>query len=404
MKMKTISRQRRGVVIFAMLLMMAALLYACGSGGGGGSAGTGGVASAGVYITDDMNRDYQQVIVTIYKIEFERAQDKTLVTAFEDSLGVSYDIHELHGLLEHLGSLPAGSYSKVLVTVGKQLIITDSNGQQITPNPAFEENAWTSCSQETCVIEISGAANIVSQQKVILDFDLKQFRYDPSTNTVRAKIVLDADGSGHDGYQEMKIDDYELKGVVQSVADDSFEISIIKVEHFAPPSNIVTVVVNSDTQYGCDDDDHRSSCPISGLEDIQAGMTLEVKGAWNSGSSTFEAYRIEVDEDDDIAVSACTIPDRSISDFSNLIVQPKLEQEGNAVSYAVDSGNYSIQIAGRTILITRETVIEDETSGAEAIICADEIPSSAHEVSVRYYSADYQNMQNQYVAYKISLE
>jgi len=60
--------------------------------------------------------------------------------------------------------------------------------------------------------------------------------------------------------------------------------------------------------------------------------------------------------------------------------------------------------AGKTILITRETIIEDETSGDESIICADGIPASAHEVSVRYYSADYQNMQDQYVAYKMSFE
>jgi len=403
--MKTKSRSGIRVAGAALLLMaVAALFYACGSGGGsGGGSGISSATSAGVYITDDMNKNFQQVIITVYKVEFERAQDKTLVPAFEDTLGVSYEIHDLHGFLEKLGMLPAGSYSKVLITVGEQLIITDSTGTQITPNPSFEQNAWTSCSQGRCVIEVPGAANVVAQQKVILDFDLKQFNYDPITNTVRAKIVLDADGSGHNGYQEKKSDDYELKGVVQLVGTASFALSLIKAEHFTPPGNIVTVTIDMNTKFDCDDDDKKLSCAISGINDIQPGMTVEVKGMWDSGASEFKADKVEVDEDDDIAVSACTVPARSISDFSNLISQQKIKQKGGAV-YTIDSTNYSLDVAGKTILITKETVIEDETSGKETIICADAMPPSAAEISVKYYSANDQNMQGVYIAQKISFE
>ena len=69
----------------------------------------------------------------------------------------------------------------------------------------------TSCSEDKCAIEIMGATNVLNNQNVILDFDLKQFTFDTDTNTVTAKVVLDADGSHHKDYAEMKDDDYELK-------------------------------------------------------------------------------------------------------------------------------------------------------------------------------------------------
>ncbi|NOY39102.1 MAG: DUF4382 domain-containing protein, partial [Nitrospirae bacterium] len=178
MKRLMVSRFRMAVLV-TFLLAFTGFLYSCG---GGGETTT---RTASVYITDDVTDAYDQVIVTIYRVEFVSAVDSSVVTVFEAPQGLTYDLSELSGVLDKLGTLPEGNYSSVLVTVGKDLILVDNAGVQVFPNPTFAENAWTNCSADgTCVIDIPGAANVVSTERVVIDFDLKQFVYDPLTNTV----------------------------------------------------------------------------------------------------------------------------------------------------------------------------------------------------------------------------
>jgi len=379
----------RMVVLVTFLLAFAGLLYSCG----GGETTT---RTASVYITDDVTDAYGQVIVTIYKVEFVNAADDSVVTAFESAEGLTYDLSELSGVLEKLGTLPEGSYSGVRITVGEELILVDKNGVQVSPNPTFSENAWTTCSSGTCVIDIPGAANVAGTGRVVLDFDLKQFVYDPATNTVTAKVVLDADGSDYENYLEIKEDDYELKGIVRSITAGGFELTVLKAD-FIPESNVITVSAG-DSVVTCDDDDERAACGISGIADLQVGMKVEIDGTWNG--TEFVATRVEVDGDDDIAAAVCDVPDRSVTQFTGLTVQPELE----ATAYTLDPDAYSITVSGVTVLITQETRIEYETGGTDQIICADQIPESSGSVEVEYYQALDSSDNPVYVSYKIEFE
>ncbi|GMT46439.1 MAG: hypothetical protein IEMM0007_0005 [bacterium] len=391
MKRLMVSRFRE-VVLVTFLLAFAGLLYSCG----GGETTT---RTASVYITDDVTDAYDQVIVTIYKVEFVNAVDSSAVTVFEDSRGLTYDLSELSGVLDKLGTLPEGSYSDVLITVGKELILVDNAGVKVSPNPVFGENAWTSCSNDgTCVIDIPGASNVVSTERVVLDFDLKQFVYDDLTNTVTAKVVLDADGSEYENYQEIKEDDYELKGIIQSFTTGGFDLTVLKAEGFIPDSNIITVSAGDTVRFTCDDDDERTICGISGISDLQVGMKVEVDGTWNG--TGFVATKVEVDGDDDIAAAVCDLPDRSVTEFTGLTVQPDLE----AAAYTFDSDAYSLTVSGVTVLITQETRIEYETGGTDRIICADQIPVTSGNIEVEYYHALDSSGSTVNVAYKIDFE
>ena len=64
-----------------------------------------------------------------------------------------------------------------------------------------------------------------------MDFDLKQFKYDPDTNRVTAKVVVDAGGSKYRDYAEMKEDDYELSDVHKKILDERI------AAHKAKPSS-----------------------------------------------------------------------------------------------------------------------------------------------------------------------
>jgi len=308
-----LSQKRKIGVNISILLLIGIVLfiYACGSGSGGGGGSSADAGGSGtLHITDDMSIDYQQVIVTIYKAEFEKT-DGSAVTVFEDSLGITYDLSSLYRVITKLpnSSVPAGGYSKVNITVGKEMVLVDNTGSAMSPNPVFSDNSSTLCGAEQCVLTVPGVLNVVDKQRVLLDFDLKQFVYDPATNSVTAKIVLDSDCSGHSEYNEMKEDDYEVKGIIKSINSSGFEMMIIKAEHFRPDSNIVNVVTDAGTVIGCDDDDgddrdgedddHSSmSCTTQSLDSLKIGMKVEVYGDWNN--SEYKASRVEVDEDDDI--------------------------------------------------------------------------------------------------------
>lgn len=382
---KSIVNNIRFMSAVIMFLGIITMFFACGSGGGGGGGSSSGVSGSGtLFITDDLSVDFRQVIATIYKVEFVRSSDGTRIPVFDDALGISYDLSELSSVMARLpnASIPAGNYSGVYVTVGSELILVDKTGMRINPNPNFAQNAYTVCSAGQCTIEVAGTISVADNQRVVLDFDLKQFTYDPASNLVTAKVVLDADGSQHSRYNELKDDDYDLKGIVESINAGSFTLRVIKAEHFLPDTNIVTVTVNGSTVYTCDDDDHKTSCLVSSLGDLQAGMKLEVHGTWDG--ALFAAYKVEVDEDDDIGSTSCTLPDRSISAYTGLTVQPEIEGH---ISYSLNTPEYSITVSGMTILITKETRIKNETGSSEQRICADQIPLNAREIEVEYYNA-----------------
>ncbi|MFQ5901251.1 MAG: DUF4382 domain-containing protein [Thermodesulfobacteriota bacterium] len=404
MIMTNLTGFKRGILL-TLFLGITFLLSSCGGSSNKSNDSNNSSGSGGLFITDDLSDDYQQVIATIYKIEFESASDGSLITVFEDAQGITYDLSELNGVLSRLStSVPSGNYSRVLITVDEGIILVDNlTGLSVTPNPKL---AGT-CNAGRCIIEVPGQFNVVDGQSVILDFDLKQFTYDPGTNTVTAIIVLDADGSTHVGYPEIRDDDYDLKGFISSIdiLSNRFDITVIKTEHFIPSSNVVTVLVGPATWYTCDND-NRSSCNIQDISDLQEGMKVEIQGSPIKNWFDASMGKVVLDEYDDIdiAMGICTAPSRSITDFSNLRVQQEIELRGNP-SYTFDRNNYSITVSNKTILLTIETRIKLENNRSqEQIICADQIPSSAYKIEVKYYQGLDFSGNPVYIAYKVGFD
>jgi Notch-like protein len=282
-------------ILMMLLFVLSVLFYACGAG-----MDDNGVSTGALYITDDLSIDYNQVIVTIYSVEVENATDGTRLLIFNDELGDTYDLRNLNGILAKLpgASIPPGNYERVIITVGNELILVDDNDVQITPSPQFASNTFTSCIDDKCTIEIPEAMDVAAGQKVIADFDLKRFIYDLNTNHVTAKVVIDPDGSNYRDYLEMKEDDYELKGIIKEISTHSFDVILERAKHFMPERNVVTVLVDTRTEYSCDNDDNVEVCQTSSFEDLETGMKVEIDGHWNG--FTFEAEKVELDEDNDL--------------------------------------------------------------------------------------------------------
>jgi hypothetical protein len=321
-----------------LLLVLSVMFYACGAGKD--DIGVSVASNTGaLYITDDLNTDYHQVIATIYSVEVESASDGTRLLIFNEELGDTYDLRNLNGILAKLRgtSIPVGNYDRVIITVGNELIIVDNNDVQITPNPEFSSNTFTSCIDEKCTIEISEDFNIAVGQKVIVDFDLKRFIYDPGTNRVTAKVVIDTGGSKYDDYAELKEDNYGLKGIIKDMSTHSLEVILKRAKHFMPERNVVTVLVDTQTQYSCDNDDNVEVCQTSSLEDLETGMKVEIDGNWNG--FTFEAEKVELDEDNDLRVGNTYESEDDNDDFDR-----NGDSEGDDDSDGDDDGSSSSSI------------------------------------------------------------
>jgi len=373
------SKKVKTMGLIGLLLGMIFVISACGSGGT-----SDGVSGSGtLFITDNLNDDYNQVIVTLYKVELERSADQARVTVFDDPQGITYDVHELDGILKRLpnASIPTDSYNRVLITLGQEIILVDKTGTVPNPNPLLAQNGWTICNNSQCVIDISGQLDVSEGQRVGLDFDLKQFTYDPSTNSVTAWIVSDHDGSGHTDYVEEKEDHFDLKGVVQSVQNGQFDLTVLKAEHFSLGTNLITVAVNNQTAYTCDEDDDLGTCKIVAFSNLQPGMRVEVYGNWDG--SMFQATRVEGDHDMDI-IAFCQQEGRSMADFSGFTLKKELE---GSFSYQVNQADSVIEVQGQHILLANETQIKTESGDIEKRICSDQIPATAQKIDLEFFEA-----------------
>ncbi|MDC4203314.1 MAG: DUF4382 domain-containing protein [Candidatus Manganitrophus sp.] len=389
-------RSSARIGFFIFLIGVFFLFSACGGGGGGSDGGAGAgpgpgngpvpggnpPARAALFITDNLSDAFRQVLVTIYQVEFVEVGGGTQ-TAFSDDQGVTYDLRRLSGVLSPLseGGVPAGRYSAVRITVAEGLILVDPAGQSFQPN--FAQKDTTTCSAGRCVMTIAGEFEVAAENQVVLDFDLTQFTFDQQANTVTAEVVVDPDGSDHENYAEEEEGDFELKGVVQEVRLNGFDLAIFQARSFTPPNYTVSVTVDAATLYGCDGDDGLTECAIASLDDITTGRVVELEGSWNG--EAFTATEVKVDADGDIntdRLDCSTVPTRSHADF-----MPTGWSSLSAEGYTFDPETFSITVGEKTILIVRETFIRLRTEEADQVICAEAIPAGPGKVSIQFNEA-----------------
>ena len=367
-----ISRIGLSAVVIGLFL----LFNSCGGGGGSSAPGGGGgsQSSPGLFITDHFNDDFRQVLVTIYKVEFVESGG-AVQTVFVDEKGAAYDLRHLSGVLSPLAAgVPAGSYSAVRITVADRLILVDNSGTSF--NPTFAQTPSTTCGVGRCVIAIDRPFTVSADHPVVLDFDLKQFTFDQAANTVTASVVLDEDGSGHGGYAEERDDNFELKGVVQTLRADGFDLAVFHAKSFTPPDYTAAVTVNAETAYGCDPDDPLPQCGIASLAEIKTGMVVKMNGLWSNGAFTATEVKVDADGDVNTARLACAVPDRSHAAFQPTGTMGSIVSD----SYTFNPADFSITVGEKTILIVKETFIRLRTADTDQVICADAIPAGPGRV------------------------
>jgi hypothetical protein len=269
-----------------------ALLFSCGgSGGGSGESSTSSASSIPVYFTDDMSV-YPSILVKVYEVNLcsdNSCQQK--VNLFTSQQGLQTDLAKLNGVLQYIttANIPQGTYNRLEVIMDKNLTITDSNNitHQAVFTPMDEKPNkpnTVQCDTQRCYIRFNGVVQPFSMGKLVIDFVLKEFEVDTSTNPwqvyqVKMKPLTPQETAGKTN---------EIHLMVQSTSAQN--------NNFTGTWMGKTYTVNLTQATACKI--NNTFYPISQcLSQIQQGMCVEVKVQEDPATSTsLTAVKIETED------------------------------------------------------------------------------------------------------------
>jgi|Deesub1362B_J571_1020462.scaffolds.fasta_scaffold00011_38 hypothetical protein len=261
------------IKVLLVIMFILPLMFSCGGGGSSSSVGT-----VSVFITDDISRDYSKAWITIQKIT-AISTDGVEYVLFEDTVGKVFNLLELSGIgaLLNITTLPEGIYNDIKVTVKNEIVLVDHNGNTI--------NAKFATTGEQYVIDVHGTLTIIAERKTsfALDFDTKQFSYDPTTGLVSAVVIFKPENELKDLYQSYA----EIEGyVVEVLNDSSFTLQIEDTSVVITVTLHVTAVVF----------DENTGAVSSDTSLLEPSQKVEVYGNYDASTLTLEAISVKIEK------------------------------------------------------------------------------------------------------------
>ena len=181
---------RKGISLGALVLgSIIFTLNSCGGGGGGSGVSAGGDIPAtpsnygkvAVFITDDISNQFDEAWVRIYRITITDAKG-TVHELFSDPNGKVVNLFELSDVVEllNIATLPPGTYSNIQVELDRSVVLINKSGNPINANLS------------SSTLQVNGSLNLQAgaATSIGIDFDLKQFSYDPTTNSVQPVAIF----------------------------------------------------------------------------------------------------------------------------------------------------------------------------------------------------------------------
>jgi hypothetical protein len=264
-----------------------ALIFSCGGGGGGGGSSSSGTSSVSLYFTDDASV-YPEILVKVYEVNLcsdNLCQQK--VSLFTNQQGLQVDLAKLNGVYQYITTtnIPQGTYNRLEVVMDKNLTITEQNGQQHQaifvpmqekPN---KPNTVQCTTDEKCYIRFNGIVQPFATGRLVVDFDLKEFKVDPSKNpwwVTEVKVMPLTPQSVQDKDRKVYIK-------VQSVGEVSLTGKWMGKTYTVYITQNTTCEIGNTTQSG-------TAC----IDLITQGMCLEVKVQEDPATSNvLNAVKIE---------------------------------------------------------------------------------------------------------------
>jgi len=261
-------------------------LTACGGGSGTSASGPGFVS---VLVTDAITTQFNKVWVTITKVTVQDSAG-TVITLFDDVVGQVFNLTELKGVSNLLGSkqLPAGSYSNLTITMKPDVTLYQP-ASKIPVNATIDNPTQT----------IPGTFSVSGGNTSIgIDFDLANFNYTPptggaTTGTVSSRIVM----RSHQKMQKLAQAYAEVEGTLKSVTNPTDFIMTL-----GNGTDITVSLLNGATVLVDRAATGNTSKPFVDNNTAELkrylGKPLEVYGNYDVAALTIEAIRVRAASSD----------------------------------------------------------------------------------------------------------
>ena len=168
-----------------LLIPLVTALVACGGSGTDPLSTANNDGTVSVLITDNLTLDYAEVWVNVQSISAVDASGQTVVL-YQDTVGQTHNLSQLVnvGALVDAQAVAPGSYTSFDIVLANDIKLVDLSGSVINAN--FDQSG-----NPTYTMTVPGVLTIDANQNstLALDFDLAQFTYDPTTNTVAPVVV-----------------------------------------------------------------------------------------------------------------------------------------------------------------------------------------------------------------------
>ncbi len=262
-----------------MLVLAVSLLTACGGGGG---SSTGGDATVSLLITDAVSDQYAKVWVTVQKVAAVDASG-TPFTLYDNPQGEVVNLSELDGVAALLNTqlLPDGTYSDFQVTLANEVTLVErTSGQSV--KAAFNNSGQP----ETVAVQGSVTIAAGSTATIAIDFDLKQFSFDPLSGLVTPVLVLRNDMAGTPPLSSTLARTYaDVGGTVGEISGPT--AFILQTEHGAAP--LMVNLQSTATVY-----DERNGTLGSDTTVLAPGLRVAVYGNYDTAAMVVDAVRVEI--------------------------------------------------------------------------------------------------------------
>ncbi|MFN3598575.1 MAG: DUF4382 domain-containing protein [Aquificaceae bacterium] len=333
--------KKQKAMYLALLPLLGSLLGGCG-GGGSTADGSTNTVSLSLFFTDSPADAYSSVLVKVYEVNLcSDNQCQSKVTIFSNSQGLEVDLSKLRGLLQYINTsnIQNQTYNRLEVVMDKNMSITDASGNDhpaiFTPMQEKPNKPNTvQCDNTRCYIRFNGTVQPSSTGRLVVDFVLKDFDVDESTNPWQVrevKMMPLKPQSYPQGYWKIYI---TAQGVQNSAITGTWI------------NRTYTINVDQNTL-----------CEVKGayhlgtacLNHIQSGMCIEVKTDSDPANSTsLGAIKIETER------SYKCMTQMGGPNYGS--PKPYIKVKGNVT--AIGSNTFNINTYPNPIEITANTVCE----------------------------------------------
>jgi len=190
-------------LLASALFLSSIVAYNCGGGGGGGTtASTTPTTSLSLYITDapvDPASEISLLETTVYEVYLCPTLDSNAgcvdpVQVFSDPNGVTVDLTNLEDVLHFIDTsqVPEGTYQGLMVVISQtgNIVYKDVPGTY-TITPSTTDQTRVECTGDKCSVVVAGAIQPALQNKIAVDFSLKQFSINCEVVNNEASCTID---------------------------------------------------------------------------------------------------------------------------------------------------------------------------------------------------------------------